>query len=84
MDTFQKKRAEFIKKALAGEVEPDSWNVSNRDMSLRARKTVTPTVDEVAPPGFEGTVKALKKHQEIENPWRLAWYMKNKGFKSHK
>ena len=39
---------------------------------------------EVSPPGFEGTVKAMKKHKEIDNPYALAWYMKNKGFKSHK
>ena len=41
-------------------------------------------VDEVAPPGFEGTVKAMKKHKDIDNPWALAWSMKNKGYKSHK
>ena len=39
--------------------------------------------DEVAPPGWEDTVKAMKKHKEIDNPWALAWYMKNKGYKSH-
>ena len=41
-------------------------------------------IREVSPPGFEGTVKAMKKHKEIDNPWALAWYMKNKGYKSHK
>ena len=41
-------------------------------------------VSEVAPPGFEGTVKAMKKHKDIDNPWALAWSMKNKGYKSHK
>ena len=43
-------------------------------------------LDEVSPPGFEGTVKAMKKRhsKEIDNPWALAWYMKNKGYKSHK
>jgi hypothetical protein len=40
--------------------------------------------DEAAPKGWEGTVKAMKKHKEIDNPWALAHYMKNKGFKSHK
>lgn len=39
---------------------------------------------EVSPPGWEGTVKAMKKHKEIDNPWALAWSMKNKGYKSHK
>jgi len=41
-------------------------------------------VDEVAPKGWEGTVKAMKKHNEIDNPYALANYMKNKGYKSHK
>jgi hypothetical protein len=37
-----------------------------------------------APPGWEGTTKAMKKHGEIDNPWALSWWMKNKGMKSHK
>jgi hypothetical protein len=42
-------------------------------------------VDEVSPPGMEGTVKAMKKYKnEIDNPYALAWWMKGKGFKSHK
>ena len=42
------------------------------------------TLDEVSPPGFEGTVKALKKHKGVDNPYALAWYMKNKGYTSHR
>lgn len=41
-------------------------------------------IAEVAPKGWEGTVKAMKKHKDIDNPWALAWSMKNKGYKSHK
>ena len=41
-------------------------------------------VDESAPKGWEGTVKAMKKHKEIDNPWAMAHWMKNKGYKSHK
>jgi len=41
-------------------------------------------LDEKAPEGWEGTVKAMKKHKEIDNPWALAHSMKNKGYKSHK
>jgi hypothetical protein len=26
----------------------------------------------------------MKKHDEIDNPYALAWHMKNKGYKSHK
>lgn len=41
-------------------------------------------VAEVAPKGWEKTVKAMKKHKDIDNPWALANWMKNKGYKSHK
>lgn len=40
-------------------------------------------VNEVSPEGWEGTVKAMKKHKEIDNPWALAYYMKKKGYQSH-
>jgi len=50
-------------------------------------------VQEVAPPGFENTVKAMKNHPELsrgktpkgknKNIYALAWFMKNKGYKSH-
>lgn len=40
--------------------------------------------DEVAPPGWEPTVKAMKKHKDVSNPWALSWYMKGKGYKSRK
>jgi hypothetical protein len=43
------------------------------------------SLDEVSPPGFSGTVKAMKKrHPEIDNPWALAWSMYKKGAKPHK
>jgi hypothetical protein len=41
-------------------------------------------VAETAPKGWEGTVKAMKKHKEIDNPYALTNWMKNKGYKSHK
>jgi hypothetical protein len=41
-------------------------------------------VNEVAPEGWEGTVKSMKKSKKISNPWALAWYMKGKGYKAHK
>lgn len=41
-------------------------------------------MDEASPKGWEGTVNAMKKHKEIDNPWALAHSMKNKGYKSHK
>lgn len=39
---------------------------------------------EKTPEGWEGTVKAMKKHKDIDNPFALAHYMKSKGYKSHK
>jgi hypothetical protein len=41
-------------------------------------------ISETAPKGWEGTVKAMKKHKEIDNPYALTNWMKNKGYKSHK
>lgn len=39
---------------------------------------------EVAPPGWSGTVAAMKqKHPEIDNPYALAWSMKKKHDKPH-
>lgn len=38
----------------------------------------------VAPPGFEKVVKELKKNPEVENPWAIAWSMKNKGDRPHR
>jgi hypothetical protein len=35
--------------------------------------------DEVAPPGGEKLVKALKKNKDIDNPWAVAWSKYNKG-----
>ena len=41
-------------------------------------------VNEVAPKGWEGTVKAMKNEKGIDNPWAMAWWMKKKGYESHK
>lgn len=39
---------------------------------------------EKSPEGWEGTVKAMKKHSdEIDNPWALAHWMKGQGYTSH-
>lgn len=40
--------------------------------------------NEEAPKGWEGTVKAMKDNEDIDNPYALAHWMKNKGYKSHK
>ena len=45
-------------------------------------KTIMETEDEVsevAPPGGEKVVKALKRNKDVDNPYAVAWSMKNKG-----
>lgn len=41
-------------------------------------------ISEITPPGWSGTVKAMKDHPDIDNPFALAWWMKKRGAKSHK
>lgn len=36
-------------------------------------------LEQTAPPGGEGVVKALKKKRDVKNPWAVAWSMKKKG-----
>lgn len=43
-----------------------------------------PPIQGKAAPGFEGTVKHMKKHPEIDNPYALSYWMKDKGYHSHK
>lgn len=38
----------------------------------------------VAPPGWERSIKKMKKSKDIDNPWALAWWMKNRGAKPAK
>ena len=65
-------------------IKPGLSQTTAAQKSLRQANEDVESVDEKAPPGFEGTVKAMKKHKEIDNPFALAWSMKNNGYKSHK
>lgn len=38
----------------------------------------------VAPPIFEKTVKHMKKHKDIDNPYALSWWMYNNGYRPRK
>ena len=64
------------KSPIAAELEPDTIKKEE-------------VVREVSPPGWEGTVRAMKKHPELggekgdKNIYALSWYLKNKGAKSH-
>lgn len=39
---------------------------------------------EKSPKGWEPTIKAMKKHKSVDNPYALTWWMKGRGYKSHK
>ena len=85
-DKARKTSSKTASKELADKYRAKTWQ---RKAGIgkavdRLTKEEVEGIDEVAPPGFEGTVKAMKKHKEIDNPYALAWYMKNKGYKSHK
>lgn len=55
------------------------------DNYMRAHRVKVGKMEAVAPPGFGGTVRHMAKdHKEISNPHALAWYMYEKGDKSHK
>jgi hypothetical protein len=67
--------------------EPLNVNVGPKHMAECPTAGEGCTGDEhlaVAPPGWEAPVKEMKKDKDIDNPWALAWYMKNKGDKPHK
>jgi hypothetical protein len=62
----------------------DEEFMAHYKMSKADARRQASSVGEVAPPGWEKTIKAMKKHDEIDNPFALANWMKNKGMKSHK
>ena len=35
----------------------------------------------VAPPGWEPSIKKMKKSGEVDNPWALAWWLRKTGAK---
>lgn len=63
------------------------WNKKKSGQKLFRPETIKSeevlSVDEVSPPGWSGTTKALKKHSKITNPFALSWWMHNKGYKPH-
>jgi len=62
----------------------DKMKSSRTGKAAKTQGTKVVGVGESAPKGWEGTVKAMKKHKEIDNPYALTNWMKNKGYKSHK
>lgn len=61
---------------------------ASREESLG--RTPLRSLAEVSPPGWHGTVRAMKTHghvgkgkDEIDNPYALAWWMKKRGEEPH-
>ena len=70
-----------------GNLKKDAADRIKKGRKERGTKITDRTPDwmfpEEAPPGWEGTIKAMKKKKEIDNPYALAWHMYNKGMKPH-
>lgn len=48
------------------------------ECGMMSTKVSEQDLNQVAPPGMEKVVKALKKKGDVENPWAVAWSMYNK------
>jgi len=59
-------------------------SVENSDGKVVQTESVSDELGEKSPPGWKGTVEKMKDHKDIDNPFALAWYMKNKGNKPRK
>jgi hypothetical protein len=80
--------------AILGAIENVAEELKNRPVAPAAdpnapkaasRKKAEDAIKQaVAPEGWEGTVKEMKNHKEIDNPYALANYMKDEGYTSHK
>jgi hypothetical protein len=54
---------------------------TGRERAVYRRETVEGGHNlETSPPGWEDTVKAMKDHPGIDNPYALAWSMKDRGY----
>lgn len=70
--------------AIMNSTNPIVHMLKDKVLMAAPEESVAPAeLDEKSPPGWGGTVKAMKKHKDISNPFALAWSMKNKGEKSH-
>jgi len=86
-------KACFATGGFGGKVDCKKWAHKTDYKKLKKKKMDETNLDEVSPPGFSGTVKAMKRHPELtkgktkkgkeKNVFALAWWMKNKGAKAH-
>lgn len=81
--TFTEMEQLVLDKVSEGSIEFGDLPYELQEKAITAAGPENQTLAEKAPEGWEGTVKAMKKHGEIDNPWALAHWMKGKGYKSH-
>lgn len=75
-------KCECGNKAMAGS---DMCGACEKEYAAsQEEKAASVNKNAVAPEGWEGTVKKMKKHPEIDNPWALAWHMKGEGYTPHR
>lgn len=74
--------------SLKGCTVKSNWQAFKKDPTydnyMRAHRIKGGKIEAKSPPGFGGTVEHMKEHKEITNAPALAWYMYEKGDKSHK
>ena len=69
-----------LRKTIREMILEEAKNILNEKFEkLHPGKKIT----EKSPPGWSGTTKAMKKHKNIDNPFALAWWMKNRGEHPH-
>ena len=73
-----------LDKVVEGVIEFEDLPAELQEKASMAAGPEDQQLSEKAPEGWEGTVKGMKKHKDIDNPWALAHWMKGKGYKSHK
>ena len=72
----------YLLEKLDKELEQISYNAGSTG-NLVPAEDEDENVEEMAAPGWEGSVKKMKKHKSITNPWALSWYMKKQGAHPH-
>lgn len=81
LQQFQRREQQLNQQKIAAQ---KAGKVPVGSVQMNSHEPEGEDIQEVSPAGFKGTVKAMKKHPEIDNPYALAWHMKKKGYKSHR
>jgi hypothetical protein len=64
--------------------DSDMCGACEKEYAMENEKAASVNKTAVAPPGWEDTVKKMKKEKGIDNPYALAWHMKDEGYTPHR